>query len=622
MVTLPWLPPVSDSFRDDLKRLREAVEPDEQLIRLHAASRLNLAQLHALSRTLAAKRAVLKAAHLKMSVLANGTSDMLVPALVATAPRHGVFLDVEACAFGSYMQEALNPESATNSRANDFVLLALDHRAFDLQSCAGDSTLAERRVADAVDGLRRMVTALRSRANATVIVQTLAPIPEAEFGNLDSTLPGTSHWLVGRFNETLRGWTESGVLLLDVAALAANVGLQQWHNLSQWYIGKFSFAHDVLPLYADHVCRLVMAARGRARKCLVLDLDNTLWGGVIGDDGMSGILLGQGSPLGEAFLSVQAAALALRSRGVILAVSSKNDEAIARQVFREHPDMLLREEHLAVFQANWQDKATNIRAIAQTLEIGLDSLVLLDDNPAERQQVRQELPMVAVPDLPDDPAQFARLLLCAGYFESLQLTAEDRARAGQYQANAARTAALGAVGNLDDFLESLQMEAEFAPFDQIGRARITQLINKTNQFNLTTIRYSEAQVAALESDSEAFTLQVRLKDRFGDNGMVSVVICRREDDAWLFDTWLMSCRVLNRCLENQVLNVVSEAAKSRGVRRLIGIYRRSEKNGLVRDHYLRLGFTALAEADDESRWSLVLDDYRPVAVPIRDVSRR
>ncbi len=245
--------------------------------------------------------------------------------------------------------------------------------------------------------------------------------------------------------------------------------------------------------------RVLSALRGKSRRALVLDLDNTIWGGVIGDDGLQGIQCAQGDAAGEAYLSVQRLALELRERGIVLAVSSKNNDEVARSPFRHHPELLLKEEHIAVFQANWNDKATNIKAIAQELSLGLDSMVFLDDNPVERNLVRQILPEVAVPELPSDPALYARTLAAAGYFESVVFSDEDVKRARYYQDNARRVGLQKQAGDIDAYLESLQMEITFQPFDETGRARIAQLINKSNQFNLTTRRYTESEVAAAES---------------------------------------------------------------------------------------------------------------------------
>ncbi len=400
-----------------------------------------------------------------------------------------------------------------------------------------------------------------------------------------------------------------------MARVAGWIGADRWHDAGHWHAEKLPFAPDLIPLFADVVARTIAAIRGTTRKCLVLDLDNTLWGGVIGDDGVDGIALGQGSAAGEAFLAIQQTALALRERGIILAVCSKNDDDVARGPFRHHPDMPLKEAHIASFVANWGDKATNLRAIASALNIGLDSLVFLDDNPVERAQVRRELPMVAVPELPADPALYPRALLAAGYFEAVAFAQEDRDRADQYRANAERAAFAG-TSDMVGYLASLDMVADFRPFDSVNRARIAQLINKSNQFNLTTRRYTEAQVAGLEADPTKLTLQVRLVDRFGDNGMISVIIVDRA--TWEIDTWLMSCRVLGRRMEEAVLDQVAGAARRAGATALIGRYIPSVKNKMVADHYAKLGFAATGgEAGGETTWRLDLADYVTPDLPMR-----
>ena len=369
---------------------------------------------------------------------------------------------------------------------------------------------------------------------------------------------------------------------------------------------KLPFSDQYVPLYADHVGRLLAAMRGKARRCLILDLDNTLWGGVIGDDGLEGIKLSQGDATGEAHLTVQQLALTLRDRGIVLAVSSKNTDSVARRPFKEHPDMLLKEEHLAVFQANWEDKATNIRAIAESLSLGLGSLVFLDDNPVERELIRRELPEVAVPELDDDPAQFARTLAAAGYFEALHYLDEDRQRASMYQTNARRLGAMQQMGDMDSYLRSLDMRLVVSDFDPTTRARVTQLINKSNQFNLTTRRYTEAEVAALESTPGVMTLHARLVDRFGDNGIICVVICRAGSrSVWTIDSWLMSCRVLGRKVEQAVLNEVLLRARASGIDTLVGVYRPTDRNAMVRDHYRKLGFQQIVARDESATtWEL------------------
>jgi FkbH-like protein len=315
-------------------------------------------------------------------------------------------------------------------------------------------------------------------------------------------------------------------------------------------------------------------------------------------------------------------ALDLRRRGIVLAVSSKNTDEVARLPFERHPEMLLKLDHIAVFQANWNDKATNIQAIAEELSLGLDAMVFLDDNPAERGLVRKLLPEVAVPELPDDAAYYARTLAAGGYFEAVAFANEDLKRAGYYQDNAKRANLQKQVGGVDAYLASLDMTITFQPFDATGRARIVQLINKSNQYNLTTRRYTEPEVAAAQSDPDVFTLQVRLADIFGDNGMISVVICRREDPVtWNIDTWLMSCRVLGRRVENMVLRELIEHAREAGVRKLKGVYKPSGRNALVVGHYSKLGFSRTGEDETGlTEWELLVDAPLPDAAPMKVVS--
>jgi FkbH-like protein len=280
--------------------------------------------------------------------------------------------------------------------------------------------------------------------------------------------------------------------------------------------------------------------------------------------------------------------------------------------------MLLREEDFAVFQANWSDKATNIQAIADELALGLESFVFVDDNPFERELVRRALPEVAVPEMPDDPAFYARTLSAAGYFEAVVFSSEDLSRASYYEGNARRVGLQKQVGDLQTYLASLNMEIVFHPFDETGRARITQLINKSNQFNLTTRRYSEADVVSIENDPSCFSMQVRLSDAFGDNGMISVVICRAcSAETWEIDTWLMSCRVLGRCVENMVLRELVHHAGRRNIRRLIGVYRPTDRNRLVEHHYEKLGFGLLEHrADGSTLWEFDVINARIEPAPM------
>jgi len=620
---LAWLPPAPADFSRQCKGLLDEPSTLGKRLRALANHSLDEHELNRLAkaaqRAEAAGHSLAPLIHFRLGIISNATTHFIVPALVATALRHGIDLECVEADYDQAVQTALSADSVINRSNCDAVLVALDYRGLPLQAAPGQAAQSnEEAVNAALSYLDRIREGLRQHGKAICLMQTLARPVEATFGSFDLVLPGTLRSLIEQINHGLAlRLSGSQDLLLDVAQIAETVGLADFHDPRLWNMAKLPFASAFLPLYADHVCRLIAALRGKSRKCLILDLDNTLWGGVIGDDGLDGIVLGQGDATGEAHLAVQSTALALRARGIVLAVSSKNTDAVAREPFRKHADMLLREDHIAVFQANWNDKASNIRAIASELSLGLDAMVFLDDNPVERDLVRTLIPEVAVPELPSDPALYARTLLAAGYFEAITFSDEDRKRAEFYQDNARRVSLQAQAGNLEEYLASLQMQMTLRPFDDTGRARIAQLINKSNQFNLTTRRYTEAEVADAQHDAEAFTLQVRLADSFGDNGIISVIICRKKTADWLIDTWLMSCRVLGRQVEVAVLQELAAQARARGIRRLIGNYLPTEKNALVKDHYQKLGFTALEQRDDgSSTWTLSVDEYQPVSLPI------
>ena len=438
---------------------------------------------------------------------------------------------------------------------------------------------------------------------------------EPLFGGYDRMVPGAPAAVVARLNDRLaEAAAEDGALLIDVARASQRDGIDAWFDVGRWLQGKLEIAPQAAPFYGDLAARILAAQRGLSKKCLVLDLDNTLWGGVIGDDGLDGIVLGEGSAAGEAHLALQHYARQLKERGIILAVCSKNDARIAEAAFRDHPEMALRRSDFAAFQANWDDKAQNLKAIAARLNIGVDSLVFVDDNPIERARIRQSLPMVAVPEMPDDPAHYVRCLADAGYFEAVAFTADDRSRAEQYSANAERDALLGAAESMDEFLRGLKMTALYGPFTAVDHARVVQLINKTNQFNTTTRRYASEEIAQITDDPDALTLQFRLLDRVGDNGLVSTMILRPTgaEGVLEIENWVMSCRVFGRELEFEAMNIAVEAARERGARALVADYIPTPKNDVISKLYPSLGFTEVdrpAPGNGATRWRLDLADY-------------
>jgi FkbH-like protein len=552
-----------------------------------------------------------------LGVISNSTTQLITPALQASALRFGIALKIVEAQYDQLAHEAYSAESAFSGCKVNMVLVAADYHGLPLKPCPGDREAAKKNVTECLAYLQTVTQSLRVKTGAQIILQNIAPPAELLSGSFEGRLPGTTAWLLQRLNSELDHLVADDLFILDVAGLASTVGLANWHDPTLYNIGKLPFAQAYTPIYADYVCRILAARLGKSRRCLILDLDNTLWGGVIGDDGLEGILIGNGNPTGEAHLQLQQTILALRARGVVLAVSSKNEDAMARLPFKEHPDMVLKEDHIAVFQANWSDKASNIRAIAQTLSLGLESMVFLDDNPVERLQVRRELPEVAVPELPDDPALFARVLAAAGYFEAITFSDEDRKRAAFYQDNAKRVEILSQSSDMDAYLKALDMEITLTPFDSIGRARIAQLISKSNQFNLTTKRYSEVEVKALEADANYFTRQIRLKDSMGDNGMISVLICKKAAEVWTIDTWLMSCRVLGRKVEEAALQDLVRAAKDAGAMRLVGNYFPTSRNVIVKEHYKKLGFSQTHATDQEEIWVLNIGDYKEQTLPMK-----
>lgn len=557
-------------------------------------------------------------------IVSSNTVNHLVDALCASALRAGILL---SCRTVEYQQ----PESWLATQCEqlavdppDATLLALDRNDAQLgQPALGDAAAAEACVQAALERVRRMAQQVIAITGRSVILQTLAAQASDVQQSAESWLDGSSRRLLADFNLKLPTMArEISCAVFDAAAIADLVGVSNWNAGRYWYTAKLPFAPACVPLYAHRLVQLLAAMRGKARRVLVLDLDNTLWGGVIGDDGISGIELGLGSARGEAFLAVQRLALQYRARGVILCIASKNTEEIARQVLREHPDMLIREADIALFQINWQDKPSNITAMAEALDLGLDAFVFIDDNPVERKQVRDMLPQVEIPELPADVASWVGTIQAAGYFEQLSFSHEDRSRTEYYKGNALRSNHARQIGNQEDFLKSLRMKITVQPFDAMGRTRITQLISKSNQFNLTTRRYSEAQVADFERDVGAVTMQIRLEDMFGDNGMISVVICRTHTAIWEIDTWIMSCRVLGRGVEKALLGVLVNRVRSAGARGLRGVYIPTAKNGLVRDHYAMLGFAKTEEASGgETRWTLLIEDFVPgeCAIEVREL---
>jgi FkbH-like protein len=459
-----------------------------------------------------------------------------------------------------------------------------------------------------MDHLRAVWNGLQSSVGCQIIQNNFELPALRVLGHLDSTAHGGAVHFVNQLNLRLAAEARQNPRLLvhDIATLAATMGLDRWYAADRWFSYKIATTPEATITLAHSLAALVGATLGRTRKCLVLDLDNTLWGGVIGDDGVDHIVLGQETARGEAYIAFQQYCRRLRERGILLAVCSKNDDAIARTGFG-HGDSVLALSDFAAFRANWEPKSDNIKSIAEELNIGLDSLVFVDDNPAERALVAAQLPSVAVPDVGTEVADFPRIIDGGRYFEIVSLSAEDLRRTELYAANAQRATQAGAFANYGEYLDSLEMSAEIERFSPANLDRITQLTNKTNQFNLTTRRYTQAEIERIANDPAYIGLSGRLVDTFGDNGLVSVVIARVDGASVEIDLWLMSCRVLKRGMEEAMLDALVDCARDTLAGRLVGKYLPTPKNGMVKDHYPRLGFDAEHVGDDGSgQWSLDL----------------
>jgi FkbH-like protein len=537
---------------------------------------------------------------LRLGLVSTWTTSGFAPLLRLAAARLGIALEIHEPPFGQYFNATLDPHSALLEEGVDAILLAPDHRALGLPAfsetpeAAVEAAIA--RFAGVWDGIRR--------AAAPVIVQMGFALPGTDpLGHLGAGLPGARRSMAIAIDRGLAGRAAAAdVGFLDAAALAQRFGTERWFDDRGWYMAKMPYAPEALPLLARHTAAVLAARLGLSRRALVVDLDNTLWGGVIGDDGMEGIVLGGGTA-GEAYADFQAGIKGLVERGIVLAVCSKNDPEVALRPFREHPEMVLREEDVACFVASWGPKSEGIRAIAERLALGLDSLTFFDDNPYERAEVRRALPQVDVPILPEDSVGFRAALEAYPYFESTGFTAADRARAGQYRARAEAEALRASAGSLEEYQASLGMRAEIGPVTPVVMGRVVQLINKTNQFNVTTIRRNQAQLEALMARPGVHVLQARLADKFADHGLILVAIAEVAGAALEIDTLLMSCRVLGRGVEASVMAELARIAIDAGCTEIRGRYRPTERNGMVADLFPRLGFAAAGEGPEgETFW--------------------
>ena len=448
---------------------------------------------------------------------------------------------------------------------------------------------------------------INNQLNTQILYVNFPEINDGVFGNFGNKLNQSFIYQTRKVNFELMNQSieKKNLHIIDYSLLNTNYGKSNMFDPKMYYSADMVLSIDALPVLAKNISDTIASIKGKFKKCLIIDLDNTMWGGIIGDDGIENIQIGD-LGIGKAFTELQWWFKQLKQRGIILAICSKNNEHTAKEPFEKHPDMVLKLDDIAVFVANWNNKADNIRYIQSVLNIGFDSLVFLDDNPVERSIVRENLPEVVVPELPEDPAFYLDYLLKLNLFETASYAESDEQRTKQYQEEASRTIAKQNFTNEDDFLKSLEMYSEISNFNKFNTPRVAQLSQRSNQFNLRTIRYTEDIIEKLITSENHICYSFNLVDKFGDNGLICMIILEKQEDSLFIDTWLMSCRVLKRSMESFTLNKIVDEAKKVNVKKIVGEYISTSKNEMVQDHYLSLGFT-----ENNGKWELDVSTYQP-----------
>lgn len=543
----------------------------------------------------------------RLAVVADTASQFLCMAIAGYGYERRVAFDIYEADYDQLDLQIFDPSSGLYAAAPQFIFLNTSTEKLLKEFNKKDRQAQEHFAEYVLARTRTYLDTLLSRTQAKVILNTYPEINDAVFGNFAGKTQSSFRYQLLKLNLLLMDAVREypGVFLCDIASLQGQHGRAFSFDTKMYVNADIVYSLDFLPYVAKAVTDVVLSILGDFKKCLILDLDNTTWGGIIGDDGVEGIQIGY-LGIGKAFTELQSWARQLSRRGIILAVCSKNTDEIAREPFISHPDMVLRLEDIAVFVANWETKVDNIRHIQSVLNIGFDSMVFLDDNPFEREMVRSAIPTLTIPDLPEDPAEYLPYLRSLNLFETASFTGEDTERTKQYQVEAQRAQLQQSFASEHEFLASLNMLAHVAPFSRFTIPRVAQLTQRSNQFNLRTVRYTEEDVTRISESPSHLHLTFSLADRFGDHGLIAVVILEKQDDSTLFiDTWIMSCRVLKRGMEAFTLNTIVDLALFHNFDRIVGEYLPTPKNGIVKDHYESLGFHRHGQL-----WSLPVKDYK------------
>jgi len=553
----------------------------------------------------------------KLAVLADSASQLFCQALKAWGVSQKINFDIWEADYDQIYSTVSDGESDLYKHNADYVVIFQSVKKLIYQFYKSGNDERQNFADSHIHFVQHICTQVNEKSKAKIIYLNFPEVDDKLFGNYANKTNQSFLFQLRQINIELMmlGQQYKEIHICDIASLQNEIGKRNLFSEQLYVTADTIYSLDALVHVAKNITDIVLAARGHLKKCVVLDLDNTLWGGIIGDDGLENIQLGS-LGIGKAFTAFQKWLKELKNRGIILAVSSKNTEHIAREVFEKHPDMALRMDDIAVFAVNWDNKADNIRHIQSVLNIGFDSMVFFDDNPFERDMVQKHLPDVTVPDLPEDPAEYLSYICTLNLFETASLTADDAKRTKQYQEEAKRISIQKSFVNEGDFLASLNMLAEVSQMDSFILPRAAQLTQRSNQFNLRTVRYTDADLQRLQADPSVLTMAITLRDKFGDYGMISLVIGKITGNELFIDTWIMSCRVLKRGVEKFVLNELVRQAESRGATAIVGEYLPTAKNGLVKDHYQQLGFQYT-----NPYWKLDVNGFQPFETAIEVVSK-
>ena len=548
----------------------------------------------------------------KIAVLGGSTTHDIISITELFHLNFGIRPIFYESEFGQWWQDAMFCPQELFEFSPDVVFIHTSSRNITSFPAVSDSDEQTDKLLDAEFArFESAWQALKDKFGSVIIIQNNFELPYFRLlGNSDTSNKRGHTNFINRLNMKFADYAaaNSGFYINDINYLSADYGLSRWSAPFYWHMYKYCLALDAIPEFAFNLASIIKSIYGKNKKALALDLDNTLWGGVVGDDGVEGIEIGHETSMGQVYSEFQKYLKDVSSIGITLNVNSKNEYENAMAGLN-HPESTLKPKDFIVIKANWETKDRNLFAIAKELNIGTDSIVFIDDNPAERAMVTASLPETEAPDI-GTPENYIGILDRSRFFEVTELSSDDVKRNEMYRQNAARAAEQTQFADYGDYLRSLNMKAVIRDFEPIYIPRIAQLTNKSNQFNLTTLRISESEMENISKDDRYIRLYGKLSDKYGDNGVITVVIGQKENDKLHIKLWLMSCRVLKRDMELAMLDSLVDTAKAQGIKKLYGYYYKTAKNAMVKEFYGTLGFKKLSETEDSSEWELDISDYK------------